>query len=511
MMPSPTLARFEMAQRRLKTDRDLWLWISGVLGYRIPWRQICEHHQPPFSWLADAFFERKERTLTRASRDSGKTLMYAVLDLVNSHFKPGCGTTHVGSTKTQSKDGYAYLSGTADKHGQAGMVRRPPLDGYLASEPMMERTVWQNGSVVRILTGGSERSVSGPHPQKALLDEIDHWKPGILNTALLMTREGNGVMAQTHLASSQYNSFGTMAGLMVEAPRRGFEVYEWCLFDVMAQCPHCPNGAGKCALYEWFNPFTGNMEPLCQGRGAIADGHLSYRDACNKFSSVDGETAALQLLLIGGSRNGLVLSSYDEDRHIRELPDGDLDRWRFYAGVDLRTFSVIECVAEAPNQDIYFFDEWYHERSRPSMVRNAARDLQEMWKRERGINIEIFWLDPSQPDEVRDWVQEEGLVAETAVRKPIMYGIRMIRDRLMSSAGETSMYISQRCQRLRLEWGRLYHLQKNSMTGKFDQDKPADEDNHASDAARYGLTSGVPKRMRVPPPPIGMGKVSKWR
>lgn len=498
MLPPPADARAELARQRPSDDRELWLWIAAVLGYRIPWQPVCEHHQAPFQWLADAFFERVDRTLVRGSRDSGKTRMSAILDLLNSHFKPGCTTTHVGSTETQSKDGYAYLAGTAEKDGEPGMARQEPLGAFLAGEPIMDRTVWKNGSITRILTGGSEKSVSGPHPQKGVFDEIDHWKFDILNTALLMPRSKNGIAAQVHLASSQYHSFGTMAGMMVEAPRRGFQVYEWCLFDIMENCGRrYPTECAGCPLYQWRNPFNGKMEELCKGKGARANGHLPYRDAINKFLSVDAETAALQLLLIGGSRNGLVYPSYNDEPypagHVRELPGGkQWHKWRFWAGVDLRTFSVIECIAQAPNLDVYIFDEWINERSRPSDARAAAKELKRKWWQERNIDIEIFDLDPSQPDEAGDWVQLDGIPARPAMRRPIMYGVRLIRDGLADVQGNATLFASERCERLRLEWSKLYHLKKNSMTGKFDQDAPEDEENHASDAARYGIATGPP-------------------
>lgn len=516
--PPPAAARAELAERRPRTDRELWLWIEAVLGFRIPWRPVCPEHQAPFSWLADAFFERERRTLTRGSRDSGKTRMYAILDLLNSHYKDGCGTAHVGSTDSQSKDGYAYLSGTAEKHGERGMVQRPPLNEYLASEPLMERTVWKNGSVTRILTGGSPKSVSGPHPQKFVGDEIDHWKYDILNTALLMPRSKGKIVAQTHLASSQYNSFGTMAGLLVEAPQKGFRVYEWCLFDVMQQCPHCPNGGpawpqgkAKCPLFQWKNPFKGNMEPLCQGRGARSNGHLPYLDAVDKFLNVDAETAALQLLLIGGSRSGLVYPSYEDEPypagHLRELPDGRLDGWQFWAGVDLRTHSVIECIARDPRLNHWYFDEWSKEHSVPSETRAAARELRQKWKQKRNINIRLFWLDPSQPDEAEDWPKLVQVPAQPAERYPIIYGIKMIRNGLSDVLGRKTLFVSERCERLRLEWSKLYHLKRNAMTGKFDPDKPEDENNHASDAARYGLTSGPPPRELAV---LSMGSAKGW-
>lgn len=492
-------------ERRPRTDRELWLWIAAVLGVEIPWQPVCEHHHAPFSWLADCFFERRERTLVRASRDSGKTFMNAILDLLNSHFKPECETTHAGSTMKQSNDGYGYLSGAADKVGRDGFVRRPPLSDYLAGEPIMEATVWRNGSKVQILTGASEKSVSGPHPQKFIGDEIDHWPFQTLNTALLMPRSRGEIAAQVHLASSQYHGFGTMAGLLAEAPARGLQVYEWCLFETMQRCPHCPNpdrdhdGRAACPLFEWRNPYTGEVEELCRGRGARSAGHLPYADAINKFLLVDTETAAMQLLLEGGSRNGLVYPAFTDEPHpaghLRELPR-EVRGWRCWAGVDPRTNSAIECIAQDPRGNHWYFDEWFDDNATQTKRIDAARRLREEW-RARGVLIESFQMDPSMPDEVRDW-EAAGLPATTAARHPTVYGIGLIRNGLQNAVDPTregpEIYVSERCLRLRLEWGQLYHLERNKMTGKFDPDRPADEDDHASDAARYALASGPPER-----------------
>lgn len=516
-LPTATEAKFELAKRRPRNNRELWLWIEAMLGLRIPWRPVCEHHNAPFTWLADAYFERQERTLVRASRDSGKTLMNAILDLLNSHFKGECETTHVGSTMKQSKDGYGYLAGSSEKTGRDGMVRRAPLSDYLAGAPLMEATVWLNGSKVQILTGGSESSVSGPHPQKFIGDEIDHWQRHVLDTALLMPRSRGGISAQVHLASSQYQGFGTMAGLMVEAKKRGLTVYEWCLFDIMQVCPHCPNpardndGRAVCPLYEWRNPYTGEIEELCKGRGERSNGHLPYSDACNKFLLVDAETAAMQLLLVGGSRNGLVYPAFEDAAypagHLRELPDGPLRGWRFWAGVDLRTHSVIECIAQDPRLNHWYFDEWSNERATPSATREAAKALRDKWRGERGIEIEIFDLDPSQPDEAKDWVSLEGLSAQPAARHPILYGLRLIRNGLADSQGNRTLFVSERCERLRLEWGKLYHLERNNMTGQFDPDRPAKGDDHAADSARYAIATGPPKRKIAP---LAQGKARGW-
>lgn len=495
-LPSQAEIKAELAKRRPQNDRELWWFIKTVLGVRIPFRAVCEHHQAPFEWLADVFFERETDTLVRASRDSGKTFMFALLDLLDAHFKPGCGIAHVGSTLKQSGDGYDYLSGRADKAGQDGLARRKPMGDYLASEPIMSATVWNNGSKVQILTGGSDKSVSGPHPNKLHVDEADHWGRATLDTALLMprSRPEKGLKAGVHIASSQYYNFGLMSELIENADDRGLRLYQWCMLDVMTACPHCPDGREVCPLYEWYNPYTNQMEPLCSGRGALSDGHLPYKDACSKFRRVDPETAALQLLLVGGNRNGLVYSLFIDEAypagHIRELPEGPLPDWRFVAGVDLRTHSVIEAVAFAPNGDAYIFDEWSSEKSRPSDTRQAAYDMRLKWWNERGINIEVFWPDPSQPDEIADWPQLAGVPALPAPRRKVMYGVRMIRDGLRNTQGEITLFVSQRCERLRLEWGKLYHLEKDRATGKFNPDKPAKEDDHASDAARYGLASG---------------------
>lgn len=420
--------------------------------------------------MADAFFERVPRALVRASRNSGKTRILSLLHFANSLHKPECWSTNVGATKEQSHRGYDYF-------------RRYCLDelfaGSIIGDPLAVKTEFRNGSRVEVLTGGSEKSVSGPQPQKAAFDEIDHWLPMVLETALQMTSSKQGIMGQTWLLSSQYHEVGLMSHLWETAQNKGFKRYQWCLFDVMERCPSCL-GEG-CPLYQWTDPVSNEIAPLCKGRGLIAEGHIKYEDAVGKFLLASPGTFALQQLLhTVRSVRGLVYPQFNSQQHHQPVPaDWASDNWRFFAGVDLRSNAAIEVGAfwRGTRSPVYIVDEWYEELTTPSRVREAAVALQQKWK------IRRFWPDPTQPDEIREW-QLQNLPAVAPPRTPIMYGVKLIRDLLRNVLGEPNIFF---CSTPRLLWEleRGYRVRHNRGTGTYVDDDPINKDNHAADALRY--------------------------
>lgn len=63
-----------LLERGLQTEEELWLFIQLFLGYTIPRHQVCAHHQPPFQFIADQFFERVRTVFGWACRNGGKCL-----------------------------------------------------------------------------------------------------------------------------------------------------------------------------------------------------------------------------------------------------------------------------------------------------------------------------------------------------------------------------------------------------------------------------------------------------
>src|SRR6187551_2372617 len=76
-------------------DEELWHWIKDYLGIEVPRKKICPDHQAPFSFLADVYFERVTSAIAIANRGGSKTMISAIIHLLNSLFKPGCESAQV--------------------------------------------------------------------------------------------------------------------------------------------------------------------------------------------------------------------------------------------------------------------------------------------------------------------------------------------------------------------------------------------------------------------------------
>jgi hypothetical protein len=496
--------RIKKAFKKPRTRKELYEWTRDVLGYKLARTTTKEGHRSPFEFLADAYFEKHPTMLMRACRGGGKTLtLCGIHHVAQTIFKDGIEIVHIGGTQEQSRDGYAYYAGDPEKDGKRGVIRRPPFDKALASEPRVTKTVLKSGSKVEIRTGGSERSVSGPHPHILAADEIDHIPWDILNTALQMPMSDSKYNAMTLLASSQYHSYGTMQALVSEASKRRIEVYQFDILDVMESCGReYPIDCKECPLYMWRNPYTNVREELCQGRGARADGHYRYRDVVSKFLTTDAETFALQNLLMRGTSQGMVYSQFSRVEHVKDfpLPDADISRWHCCAGVDLRSRGRIVVIAQAPGvmpngkRMRHVIAEWKDDSATPSTIRKAAREMRENIQQKYGLYISVFWMERTASDEARDWKREglNGRTIPTEVSN-VAYGIGYCRDYLLDVTETVSVYFDPSCENLITALSDLYHCKRRkSADGAFeyDRDTPEKENDDFADAWRYGMVGG---------------------
>ena len=486
-----------------------------------------EGHRSPFEFLSDLYFGRVNKAIVRACRGGGKTVTFAALCVLRTAFNEEYTILHIGGTEDQAKKGYAYYAGDPKKEGEPGFMRRPHFRGLL-SESLMSKTALTNGSVVEIATGGSMKSVSGPHPILLIADELDHIKPDILDTALQAPMSKGIFSAQVAMGSSQYHSFGPLQALLDSADERGIEVYEYDLLDIIQPCGRSyPKECKECPFYVWTNPFSGQEEELCHGRGAKSGGHYAYQDAVDKMLATHNlENFALQNLLMKGTSQGLVYGNvFDEDSHVQSFPPigADLTGWKCFAGVDLRTKGRIEVIAEAPQvmpngkKLRWVIKEWADNNSTPSRIRSAAFEMRQRVREEHGLSLEVFWMESAAADEAKDWqtIGLNGRIIPKEVRS-VAYGIGQVRDAFRDVHNYTSLYIDPGCTILILALTKGYHC-KSKPDGTFDRDTPAPPHSHGPDALRYACLGGAikpPARLPEPDAPTGGWDIaagrSKW-
>lgn len=499
----------QKAKKRPKTDKELREYLRDVMGLTYPTRATREDHCSPFDFISDVWFERVDKALIRANRGGSKTNSFAALCVLKTVHMPGYDIVYIGGSEEQSKQGYAYYAGDPDKEGFTGYMRRQMFSEFLAGDPMVTKTALTNGSRLEIRTGGSDKSVSGPHPHVLFVDELDHIKLSTLNTALQMPVSKGAYGSQTIMGSSQYAGFGTMQTMLETADERGIKVYEYDVFDVLQGCGQRYNSptCKDCPLYDWTNPYTGERELLCKGRGARADGFYSYKDACDKMLlSTDMEAFALQMLLMRGVSQGLVYGTFNEDRHVKSFPPpgADLSKWRCFGGVDLRSHGRVIAVAEAPGvlksgkHMRWIIGEWADDNSIPSKIRSAAFDMREMVRIKYGLDLNVFWMERSASDEAADW-QRLGLNGRTIPKEVghVLYRIGQIRDALFDTNEVVSLKVDPECQHLIKAMSQGYHC-KRRPDNTFDRDKPDEPFSHSPDALGYAYVGGPVGTSRLP-------------
>lgn len=466
------------------TDDDLHAWVKLVLGFDLEREAVVPGHRAPFDFLADAYFERVTDALVWKNRTSGGTRTASILHLLNSLFKERCWSTNAGAIERQSLRCYAYLK---------KYFEEPWFAKELAEPPTMRQTTLKNGSVIEVLTGASERSVSGPAPQKFLGDEIDHWDLTVLDTAMQAPTSAEGIPAQTFLISSRYHDYGLMKRLLDEQEDRGFSLYVWGLWDVMQRCDDHPNGCEACCLFEWVHPVKGELEPLCGGEiGPRCRGHLPVEDARGKFRRSTPRTFYVQQLLGEATREGLAFESFVDldwpQGNRREIPlDADLSEWAFVAGVNwgwaVGHDATIEVMAQSPDGDIWFCDEWGRVRALPDEHRAAAQELALKWP------IRTFWGGHDRPDLVASW-QQHNINILTCPAHQVRESVDAMTDMMTDSRGNKHLFVSpSRCPELLRDITQRWHRVRNR-DGTFGERFATLGDKYAQ-SARYAFMGGA--------------------
>ena len=469
-----------LAAIKPENDDELHAWVNLVLGFDLEREAVIPGHRAPFEALADFYFERVERAMWEKNRTSCGTRMLSILHLLNSLFKPGCWTTNAGAMEGQSHRAYDYIR---------AYLEEPHFASRLAADPMMRRTDFTNGSRIEILTGGSIKSVSGTAQQKMACDEIDQWDEAIYETAVQAPLSKGDISAQTVLVSSRYYDYGLLKRLKDEAEERDIAVYSWGVWDVMQKCADYPAGCEACCLREWMHPVTMEMEPLCGGEiGKDCAGHMAVADVRNKFRSGSPRTFYIQQLLGEAMREGLVLDNFTE-ANLRELPaDMDVDAWDFVAGVNwgwaVGHDATIEVMAQAPDGDMFFCDEWGMTRALPSEHRLAAEEMARRWP------LKMFWGGPDRPDLIAAWQQHGIRNALACERHKVLEGIGAMADMVLDASGGRHLFVSpSRCPELVKDITQRYHYRRGR-DGKF-TGKPAKLGDKYFQAARYAFMGGA--------------------
>lgn len=343
-MRSPAEVRARIAaEARKRTDEyvpqdddELWEFVRRETGYAIPRTAVVPGNRAPFELLADLFFERglKDK-LVIGNRGSGKTLTLAVFHSVSLRLKPKFTSATVGAVEAQAKRCYAVVKAVFKTRSWARFVLGGERGVKMAGTEML------SGSKVEVVVG-TMSGVNSPHPNVAHFDEVELFRPGVLEEGLNMAQGSNGYRASNVYTSSWKFVRGEVSRRIQEVRealakgvRPPFEIYRWGVWESTkrceADCSNCPYATfvrgdwGPEAGREDLPPKPRSFESACKkdspfvaedgstlGKLKRADGHIDVEDSASRFVMLSRRAWESQQESQRPTAEGLIYSEWDE-------------------------------------------------------------------------------------------------------------------------------------------------------------------------------------------------------
>jgi hypothetical protein len=448
-----------------KDKEALHDWIVACLGINIPTKKICPEHCAPFDFIADVFFEEVSDVIAVANRNGGKTINFAIIDLLNSLVHNKCETATVGAIEEQAKKCYKYLQDFINHH---------EFVFEMVEDSLISETRFSNGSLVQILTG-TINGVNSPHPNKNFLDEVDLMKWPVLQEAFSMAISTNGIKAQNILTSTRKYRTGPMSRLIAQADSLGFKTYIWCIREtVEAHDPEvCKNSV-----------YAGD----CKGACDISEGFYSFDDVISKKAKLDADIWESQWLCLRPSVQGLVYPRFsDVDNVTREWQfDPSLPTYIFedfgYA-VDHPDVALF-CQVDFPKQQVVVFDEIYtNKKGTEEIIDGVLAKLRDYGILDmKGLS---GWIgDPHGKTEKMDRFNKAAPMMEENKEHAELYLLRNSIPAVRKMIDQRLIKITPNCTGLKGEL--LTYSYRHLSDGTFSDD-PQKQYDHGPDALRYGV------------------------
>jgi hypothetical protein len=225
-----------------QTEDELYAWVYGGLGWKIPRKAICPGHSSPFDAMSAAYFERDRKVLWHANRTGGKTMNVALLNVSELLFKGGIEAVTVGGSLLQANKGYTYTQETFKEN--------PYLLSQFAnprSDLSKNNTKLVNGSLLKILAG-SIKSVHHDHVERLRLDEIDSMDREVFEGAQSIPMSRKGFAGTIVGTSTWFKTYGLMADL-VNKGLYNYKLYRWCYKEIAERCTDERSGTVPTTYY----------------------------------------------------------------------------------------------------------------------------------------------------------------------------------------------------------------------------------------------------------------------
>lgn len=437
----------------------------------IPRNKICSHHKAPYDFIYDSFTGKYKFILAKANRSGGKTIDFAILDILHAMANDECEVASLAAIKPQAQRCYRYVQGFINNN--------PEIKAHVINS-IMSRTDWDNKSMIEILTA-TVSGVNSPHPQKVFIDEVELFNWFILQQALNMVKSKGSVKGQTVLGSTQKFVSGPMQRLINDASARGtMQFYEWCIWEAMQK----PTPDMMPELKEVFGDDL--PENIME-----ADGFYDWYDLMTTFSTLDKEIWETEWLCKRPQSGGLVYPKFSDENNVLPSYTPDPKKvWLFedfgYAidHPDVVLFAEVDQV----KQTVVVFDELYNSlKSTGQIVESVKSKLLQYGLTPATIQ---GWIgDPHGLTENTDRYNlgcpmvgaSEGWKVENPELYKLINSIPLVRKMI----DEGWFKITANCTQLRSEF--MMYSKVKQPDGIFKKDEPEKKYDHGPDGARYGL------------------------
>lgn len=245
--------RLEQVEERIKDTRPksqdaLHDYIEHYLNIDVPTQVFTEGHQTPMDYIWFSFnadFEVKQRQnadcVVWASRGGGKTLVSAIITLLDVVFKPEIQIRILSGSGYQAGRLYEYFQGFCHLNYEDKILdeRQHPV----------KKTIMKNGSSVEVFVQ-TEVSVRGQHVHKLRCDEVELFKPKVYEASQYTTMSNKGYVAAREVISTMHRRRGLMKRLIDESERLGQPVFKWNIWEVVEKCER---DCKDCKLKDYCN------------------------------------------------------------------------------------------------------------------------------------------------------------------------------------------------------------------------------------------------------------------
>jgi len=402
----------------IKSELALKNLLLALKEPRISTKVNCgKNHNSPFAFLYDVLSGAVTKFIVWANRSGSKSYLAGLMTWFQSGSHNLTETCILGGSESQAEKSYKAMN---------DFWRITDLqEDYLLKEPMITKTMWQNGSVASILTA-SQRSVRGPHPQKLILDEVDEMDYTVFEASLSQPQSKHNVPASIGIFSTNHNIDGTMDKALRLVEKHAYRLYKWCVWEVLESCRD-------------FSCSTCKLSSICPGKHMKeANGYYKIQDFIDKLYLLSWDSLQREWLCEKIGRGDLVYQhQFDEDLHFINWPF-DKNKEVFlsidWGGVHPFSIGVWQN-----------FEEWGWVRVDEVYRGNTTNPLiiKECKERPWWENINSGVADPSRADLRKEW-EDKGISIYPA-DNDVDSGIEAVKNALKPVLGNPKIYFNRIC------------------------------------------------------------------